>query len=64
MIGLGTWHHVSGDCEYLLLSFNGESLTVVLNVPINTDSYFVRMVLIDGYAYIFGQNEFLVKKVV
>lgn len=64
MIGLGTWHHVSGDCEYLLLSFNGESLTVVLNVPINTDSYFVRMVLTDGYAYIFGQDEFLVKKVV
>ena len=63
LVGLGVWKRPSGDKSYLLLSFDGDKLTPVLKTSVNTDSYFVRMVLIDGYAYIFGQDEFAVKKI-
>ena len=61
LVGLGVWDHVSGDRSYLLLNFDGDSLTPILDIPIQTDAYFVRMILIDGYAYVFGKNEIYVR---
>ncbi len=64
LVGLGVWDHLNGDTSYLLLHFNGEELSVVFDMPLESrNSYFARMILVDGYAYVFIENEFKIASI-
>jgi uncharacterized secreted protein with C-terminal beta-propeller domain len=61
LVGLCVWSHLNGDTSYLLLHFNGEELSVVFDMPLESrNSYFARMILVDGHAYVFIEDEFKV----
>ncbi len=60
LVGLAVWQRQGGEVSYLLLEFNGEELTEVLNIPLQSkNTYFARLILTDGHAYVFCQNEFV-----
>lgn len=65
LIGLGVNIYNSSDGKaqrYIVLYFDGYNLVEVANVPLNGIAEFQRGVYIDGYMYMFGKNDFKVKK--
>ena len=51
------------NSRYILLHFDGNNLVEVLNVELQGDNDLKRGVYIDGYMYLFGENNFLVEKI-
>ena len=49
--------------KYILLHFDGYGLDKLLDVPLNSTPENMRGVYIDGYMYMFGDNDFKVKKI-
>ena len=49
--------------RYILLHFDGYRLTEIVNVPLAGNPANMRGVYIDGYMYMFGQNDFKVVKI-
>ncbi len=65
LIGLGVQMYNSTDSQrqrYIVLHFDGYNLVELVNVSLNGLSEFQRGVYIDEYMYIFGENDFKVKK--
>ena len=68
LIGLGysiygyNFHSFS-NTKYLLLHFDGSKLTVLLQEPLEGQNHLKRGVWIDGYFYLFGQDDFKVVEV-
>ena len=60
LIGLGIW---DGKTYYYLLHFDGYKLVPLLAVPINGEPEQLRGVYIDGFMYLFGENDFQVVNV-
>ncbi len=60
LFGLGIW---DGKTYYYLLHFDGYELLPLLAVPINGEPEQLRSVYIDGYMYLFGENDFQVVNV-
>ncbi len=60
LVGLGI--RVNGDTRYIVLYFDGYDLIEVANIPLNGDVNFQRGVYVDGYMYMFGENDFKVLK--
>lgn len=65
LIGLGVIDHSRSDnnSRYLLLHFDGYALRELLNVSFTGDNDLKRGVYIDGFMYLFGENNFLVKEI-
>ncbi|MBQ3548220.1 MAG: beta-propeller domain-containing protein [Clostridia bacterium] len=66
LIGLGINKYDSNDGErqkYIVLYFDGYNLVEVANVSLKGVSEFQRGVYIDGYMYMFGENDFKVQKI-
>ncbi len=66
LIGLGIIDYSRGDknnSRYILLHFDGYKLRELLNVGFSGDNEVKRGVYIDGFMYMFGENNFLVKQV-
>ena len=49
--------------RYILLYFDGYELVELINVPLAGDPETMRGVYIDGYMYMFGQEDFKVEKI-
>ncbi len=64
-VGLGVIDHSRGDnnSRYLLLHFDGYALRELLNVSFTGANDLKRGVYIDGFMYLFGENNFLVKEI-
>ena len=65
LIGLGVQMYNSTDSQrqrYIVLYFDGYNLVEVANVSLSGVSELQRGVYIDGYMYMFGENDFKVKK--
>ncbi len=65
LIGLGINMYGSSDGNhqrYIVLYFDGYNLVELANVSLNGYSEFQRGVYIDGYMYMFGENDFKVEK--
>ncbi len=60
-VGIGVIDNVQS--KYILLHFDGYELIELVNVPLHGDPANMRGVYIDGYMYMFGQNDFKVEKV-
>ncbi|MBQ3527466.1 MAG: beta-propeller domain-containing protein [Clostridia bacterium] len=56
-------HNMYTTYRYILLRFDGYELVELVNVPLKGDPANMRGVYIDGYMYIFGENDFKVEKV-
>ena len=69
LIGIGILDyslHNSGSCEferYIVLYFDGYELVELVNVALNGNPANMRGVYIDGYMYMFGEDDFKVEKV-
>ena len=66
MVGLGIVDYSQGDynnSRYLLLYFDGYDLRELLDISFTGDNDLKRGVYIDGYMYLFGENNFLVEKI-
>lgn len=66
LIGLGVNLYNSTEPQrqrYIVLYFDGYNLVEVANVPLEGVSEFQRGVFIDDYMYMFGENDFKVKKI-
>ena len=65
LLGLGVHRKYEGEAasRYILLHFNGYELVELLNVELNGDNAWKRGVYIDGFMYLFGENDFRVEKV-
>ncbi len=69
LIGLGviSYYNTGKDYtsrnRYILLHFDGYELIELLNVPLAGDPANQRGVYIDGYMYLFGENDFRVEKI-
>lgn len=66
LIGLGVNLYNSTEPQrqrYIVLYFDGYNLVEVANVPLKGVSEFQRGVFIDDYMYMFGENDFKVKKI-
>ncbi len=66
LIGLGVSAHNSTDGQierYIVLYFDGYNLVEVANVSLNGNPELKRGVYIDGYMYMFGENDFKVEKI-
>ena len=69
LIGIGILDyslHNSGSNEferYILLHFDGYELVELVNVALNGNPANMRGVYIDGYMYMFGEDDFKVEKV-
>ena len=65
LIGLGVIDYSRGDnnSRYLLLHFDGYALRELLNVSFTGDNALKRGVYIDGFMYLFGENNFMVKEI-
>ena len=65
LIGLGVRMYNSTDSQrqrYIVLHFDGYNLVEVANVSLSGASELQRGVYIDGYMYMFGENDFKVQK--
>lgn len=65
LIGLGVQMYNSTDSQrqrYIVLHFDGYNLVEVANVSLSGVSELQRGVYIDGYMYMFGENDFKVQK--
>ncbi|MBQ8748656.1 MAG: beta-propeller domain-containing protein [Oscillospiraceae bacterium] len=63
LVGLGIIDYSHGDynnSRYLLLHFDGYELRELLNISFAGDNDLKRGVYIDGFMYLFGQNNFKV----
>jgi len=63
LVGLGVIDYSHGDynnSRYLLLHFDGYELRELLNISFTGDNDLKRGVYIDGFMYLFGQNNFKV----
>ena len=49
--------------RYILLHFDGYELVELVNAPLDGDPVTMRGVYIDGYMYMFGEDDFAVEKV-
>ena len=49
--------------RYIVLHFDGYELTELVNVPLSGTPENMRGVYIDGYMYMFGNNDFRVEKI-
>ena len=67
LIGLGIYdynnYQNTRSTGYILLHFDNQKLNELLNLALNGSPDNMRGVYIDGYMYMFGQNEFKVEKV-
>ncbi len=66
LIGIGIVDYYCPDDEktrYIVLHFDGEKLKKVVNTSLNADPEQMRGVYIDGYMYMFGNDDFKVEKV-
>ena len=61
LIGVGVTDN--RQSRYILLHFDGYELIELVNVALNGNPANMRGVYIDGYMYMFGQNDFKVEKV-
>lgn len=55
--------HSNEAIRYILLHFDGYELVELINVPLYGNPANMRGVYIDGYMYMFGQDDFKVEKV-
>lgn len=65
-IGLGVYNKNYSSAEasrYILLQFKENKLIELIDVPLQGDNESMRGVYIDGYMYMFGENDFKVEKV-
>ena len=65
LVGIGTVddsYHPDRS-RYILLHFDGYGLVKLLDVPLNSTPENMRGVYIDGYMYMFGREDFRVKKI-
>ena len=62
LIGLGTNVYSLKNKEYTVLSFADRSLTEEIRVELSGSAYTNRGVYVDGYFYMFGENDFKVEK--
>ena len=64
-VGLGITLREGGEdaSRYVLLHFDCYNLNVLADIPLAGDNYAKRAVVIDGYLYAFGENDFSVTKV-
>ena len=62
-IGITDNRYYNQASRYILLHFDGYELVELVNVPLSGNPTNMRGVYIDGYMYMFGQNDFKVKKV-
>ena len=65
LIGLGVTMYNNSIAQaerYIVLHFDGYNLVELLNIPLNGNMEFQRGVYIDGYMYMFGENDFKVEK--
>ena len=67
LIGIGikdnSYYDSSERSRYILLHFDGYELVELINVPLNGKPSNMRGVYIDGYMYMFGNEDFKVEKV-
>lgn len=64
LIGLGIGERYTNESSrYVLLHFDGAKLCELLSVALGGDNGFMRAVLIDGYFYMLGSNDFKVSKI-
>ena len=56
-------HNMYTTYRYILLHFDGYELLELVNVPLKGYPDNMRGVYIDGYMYMFGENDFKVEKV-
>ena len=61
LVGIGVINN--GQSRYILLQFDGYELVELLNVSLDGKPANMRGVYIDGYMYMFGQNDFKVEPV-
>ena len=61
LVGIGVVNN--GQSRYILLQFDGYELVELLNVSLDGKPANMRGVYIDGYMYMFGQNDFKVEPV-
>lgn len=61
LIGLGVVSN--GESKYILLHFDQYELSELINVSLCGETENMRGVFIDGYMYMFGNNDFKVEKV-
>ncbi len=65
LIGLGVQMYNSTDSQrqrYIVLHFDGYNLVEVANVSLNGEAELQRGVYVNGYMYMFGENDFKVEK--
>ena len=62
-IGITDNSYYNQSSRYIMLHFDGYELVKIVNVPLEGEPANMRGVYIDGYMYMFGQNDFKVKKV-
>ena len=62
-IGITDNSYYNQASRYILLHFDGYELVKIVNVPLDGEPANMRGVYIDGYMYMFGENDFEVKKV-
>ena len=65
LVGIGTvdYSYHPDRSRYILLHFDGYGLVKLLDVPLNSTPENMRGVYIDGYMYMFGNNDFRVEKI-
>ena len=64
LIGLGIVDYSYPDAtRYVLLYFDGYDLIELVNTPLDGIPDYMRGVFVDGYMYMFGENDFKVMKV-
>ncbi len=63
LVGLGiTELYEEKESRYILLLFNGDELCEILNLALSGENHAKRAVLIDGYFYMLGGDDFKVEK--
>lgn len=65
LVGLGItlYEQTEDKSRYLLLHFDQYNLHVLADLPLDGYDHQKRAVVIDGYLYAFGENDFAVKKI-
>lgn len=63
LFGFGVKMYEAGgvSCRYVLLSVNDGMLTSVLSVAVDAHPEYMRAVLVDGYLYVLGENDLVVR---
>ena len=55
--------HTNGYNRYILLSFSEGEFELILNESLNGEPAIKRGVYIDGYFYMFGQDDFKISQI-